>query len=286
MAHLDSTATLMTSYRPDPLDPRRSNARHWRLGAVACWLATALWLLGSWAVVSGAWAIGYEVDIAATLLCALLLLLAGLLTAWRGWQLGLDEAQASHKQWLSILLVRRDEAEQAAEAIESLCDALEDLQRAWQPVTGQRPPSSAPDVPRLDHISPALQPVLARQPGLTQQLQSLQARLVNVQVKFGRGDPLDALAYDLHPLSDEYRQLESALSQLFSELQSIEEQRADHLQQYQAQLDSQDPYAPWRTRLQAALTQVEQARALLARSLDQDPPLRPTHLDEFLGLRP
>ena len=275
----------MNSYRPAP-PHAPSLAQRWRWGAVLCLIATIVWLVGSWAIASGAGSVSYEVDMAATLLCAIGLMLAGTLAAWRAWQLGHDEAQASNKQWLSVLLVRRDEAEQAAEAIESLCDALEDLQRAWQPATGQLPRSNTIELARRDQISPVLQPVLARQPALAQLLQSLQARLVNVQVKFGRGDPLDSLAYDLQPLSDEYRQLESTLRHLFDELQSIEQQRADQLQRYRQHQDSQDPYAPWRVQLETALEQVTQARTLLARSLDQEPPLRPTHIDAFLGLRP
>jgi hypothetical protein len=38
--------------------------------------------------------------------------------------------------------------------------------------------------------------------------------------------------------------------------------------------------------LETALTQLEQARILLARSLDQTPSGRPAHIDQFLGLRP
>lgn len=286
MAHLDTTTTVMTSYRPEPNAPLLLNARTWRWGAMACFVTTALWLLGSWAAVRGLWSPGYEVDIAASLLFALVLLIAGMLAAWRGWQLTMAETLASNKLWLSVLLVRRDNAEQAAEAIENLCDALETLQRAWQPASELRAASTSTDLTRLDLISPELQPVLARQSALTQQLQSLQARLVNLQVKFGRGDPLDALAYDLHPLSDEYRQLESTLRQLFEELQAIEHSRAHQLDQHRQQQASQDPYAPWRTLLETALTQVEQARDLLARSLDQAPPMRSPHIDQFLGLRP
>ena len=256
-----------------------ANAGIWRWAATACLIATALWLTGSWAAMSGGLSLGYEVDVAATLLCALLLLIMGMLAAWRGWQLGLEDAQAANKLWLSVLLVRREDAEQAAESIEA-------LQRAWQPVTEHLQHPASPDTTRLDHISPDLQPVLARQSGLAQQLQTLQARLVNVQVKFGRGDPLDALAYDLLPLSDEYRQLESTLGLLFNELQAIDALRIDQLRQYRQHLASQDPYAPWRILLDTAMMQVAQARDLLARSLDQPPPMRPTHIDEFLRLRP
>lgn len=285
MAHLDTTAIRMNSTRPDHPASRLANARAWRWTASACLAATAVWLLGCWAALVGGLSLGYDVDVPASLLCALLLLALGMLSAWRGWQLGLVDLQASNKRWLSVLLVRRQDAEQAAEAIEALCEALEALQRAWQPMPEQRPPMLATDVARLDHISPELQPVLARQADLTQHLQAFQARLVNLQVKFGRGDPLDALAYDLHPLTDDYRQLEASLSQLFDELQSIEALRSDQLRQYRQHLGSQDPYAPWRNLLDTALTQLEQARALLASSLDQPPPQRSTHIDQFLGLR-
>ena len=276
----------MTLHRSPPALQASSAPQRWRWGAAACLIVAFVWLIGSWAIASGIWSVNYEVDMAATLLCALVLLLACTVAAWRAWQLGGDEAQASNKLWLSVLLVRREEAEQAAEVIESLCDALEGLERAWQPATDQLPRPNTSEVARLDQISPELQPVLARQTHLAQQLQSLQARLVNVQVKFGRGDPLDALAYDLQPLSDEYRQLESTLSHLFDELQAIEKRRADQLDWYRQQQDSLDPYAPWRAQLETALSQMALARTLLARSLDQEPPLRPTHIDEFLGLRP
>ncbi len=286
MAHLDTTASHMNPARADHTPPLLSHPRLWRWGASACLIATTLWLMGSWASLTGRLRLGYEVDMAATLLCACVLLVMGMLSAWRAWQLGVEEIQASSKLWLSVLLIRRDEAEQAAEAIDALCDALETLQRAWQPVTEQRPHAEATDAARLDHISPELQPMLARQSELNQHMQSLQARLVNLQVKFGRGDPLEALAYDLHPLSDEYRQLDSCLRQLFDELQTTETVRRDQLQQYRQHLASQDPYAPWRALLETALTQLEQARTLLARSLDQPPSGRPTHIDQFLGLRP
>jgi hypothetical protein len=117
------------------------------------------------------------------------------------------------------------------------------------------------------------------------QLQSLLARLVNLQVKFGRGDPLDALAYELQPLSQEHRELESRLGQLFEQLHAMERTRVDQLSQYREQQASQDPYGPWRLLLESALTQVEEARNLLAHSLDQAPPERSPHIDRYLGLR-
>jgi len=286
MAHLDTTATCMNPSRPEHPHPLLVNPRAWRWGAGACLITTALWLMGSWAALSGRWSLGYEVDVGATLLCAVVLLGFGLLATWRGWQLGVEEMQAAHKLWLSVLLVRRDEAEQAAEAIDALCDALETLHRAWQPVSAQAPHALAADAARLDHISPDLQPLLSRQSDLTQHMKSLQARLVNLQVKFGRGEPLEALAYDLQPLSDEYRQLNATLNLLFNELQATDTSRRDQLQQYRQHLASQDPYAPWRSLLETALTQLEQARILLARSLDQTPSGRPAHIDQFLGLRP
>lgn len=271
---------------PDTRSSLLTDARAWRWGAISLLLTTVAWLVGSWAATQGWLPVNYEIDIPATLLCAVVLLMMGLAATWRGWQLALARAQASHKQWLSVLVVRREEAEQAAEAIESLCDALESLQHAWHPLTERLGQTASTEAGRLDLISPALQPVLSQQSELGEQLQSLQARLVNLQVKFGRGDPLDALAYDLHPLSHEYRQLESTLSQLFEQLQSMERTRVDQLNQYRQQQSSQDPYAPWRVLLESALTQVEQARALLARSLDQAPIQRSPHIDQYLGLRP
>ena len=271
---------------PDTQPSLLTDARIWRWGAIALLLTTLAWLMGSWAAIQGWLSVSYDIDIPATLLCAVTLLLMGLAAAWHGWQLALAQVQASHKQWLSVLLVRREEAEQAAEAIESLCDALESLQHAWHPLTERLGQTASNESGRLDLISPALQPVLSQQSALGEQLQSLQARLVNLQVKFGRGDPLDALAYDLHPLSHEYRQLESTLSQLFDQLQSMERTRVDQLNQYRQQQSSQDPYAPWRVLLESALTQVEQARTLLASSLDQAPPQRSPHIDQYLGLRP
>jgi hypothetical protein len=263
-----------------------TGARLWRWGTFALLLATVIWLSGSWAAARGWLTLSYEIDMPATLLCALMLLLLGLATGWRCWQLSLGQTHAAHKQWLSVLLVRRDKAEQAAQAIESLSDALESLQQAWQPLTEQLGGVTSAETTRLDLISPALEPVLSEQAELSGQLQTLQARLVNLQVKFGRGDPLDTLAYELNPLSQEYRQLESRLSQLFERLQAIERTRVDQLSQYREHQASQDPFGPWRLLLESALTQVEEARNLLANSLDQAPPQRSPHIDRYLGLRP
>lgn len=275
----------MMNTSPDT-SPWLMDARPWRWGSVALLLATVLWLTGSWAAARGWLTLSYDIDVPATLLCALLLLLLGLGAGWRCWQLSLGETHATHKQWLSVLLVRREQAEQAAQAIEFLGDALESLQQAWQPLTERLGHVTSADTHRLDLISPALTPVLSEQSAVSLQLQSLQARLVNLQVKFGRGDPLDDLAYELHPLSQEHRELESRLGRLFEQLQAIERSRVDQLSQYREQQASQDPYGPWRLLLESALTQVEEARNLLAHSLDQAPPERSPHIDRYLGLRP
>jgi len=285
LAHLDSLQSRMMNTSPDT-SPWLMDARPWRWGSVALLLATVLWLTGSWAAARGWLSLSYDIDVPATLLCALLLLLLGLGAGWRCWQLSLGETHAAHKQWLSVLLVRREQAEQAAQAIDALSDALESLQQAWQPLTQQLGYITANETGRLDLISPTLAPVLSDQSDLAMHLQSLQARLVNLQVKFGRGDPLDALAYELTPLSDEYRQLESRLGQLFERLQAMEQKRVDQLSQYRELQASQDPYAPWRLLIESALTQVEEARNLLAHSLDQAPPQRSPHIDRYLGLRP
>lgn len=263
-----------------------TDVRVWRRGAIALLSVTAVWLVASWAALHGWLTVTYEIDVPATLMLAFCLLVLGLLAIWRVGQLERGQTDITHKQWLSVLLIKRDEAEQAAQALELLCEALESLDRAWlvTPERGVLP--GTPDTTRLDHISPSLEPVLSRQAALNHQMQSLQARLVNLQVKFGRGDSLDALAYDLNPLSHEYRQVESALNQLFGELQTIEHARADQLGRYHQERAHQDPYAPWRELLESALTQVEQARQSLARSLDQPPPQRSRSLDQYLGLRP
>lgn len=263
-----------------------ADARIWRRCCVILLAATVVWLLGSWVATRGWMAPSYEIDVPATLLCALLLLLVGLAAGWRSVQLATELTHASHKQWLSVLLVRRDEAEQAAEAIDSLCDALESLQRACRPLPHQTGAMVNVESERLHRISPDLHPVLAQQAELTRQLQSLQARWVNLQVKFGRGDSLDALAYELQPLSHEHRQLESSLTQLFEQLQGLEHERVTQLDLYRQQAASQDPAAAWQTLLESALTQVDQARTLLARSLDQVAPERSPHIDQYLGLRP
>jgi signal transduction histidine kinase len=263
-----------------------TDARAWRWVCAALLLATVAWLMGSWVATRGWLSLRYDIDMPATFLCALVLLLLGLGAGWQCWQLTGGQTQATHKQWLSVLLVRREQAEQAAQAIESLGDALESLQQAWQPLTEQLGHVTAAETSRLDLISPDLEPVLSVQSEMSGQLQSLQARLVNLQVKFGRGDPLDALAYELTPLSHEVRDLESRLGQLFEQLQAIERTRVDHLSLYRDHQASQDPYGPWRLLLESALTQVEEARNLLAHSLDQAPPHRSPHIDRYLGLRP
>lgn len=277
---------MMSSQPISPLS-LRSNARVWRLSAAVLLLATAVWLIGSWAATHNWLDLPYVIDVPATFLLALVLLALGLLAAWHSWQLEQAQAHDGHKQWLSVLLVKREEAEQAVDAIESLFDALELLQQAWRPGSEDQSPLIAlTHASPLNLISPALQPVLSLQPEVTQQLQSLQARLVNLQVKFGRGDSLDTLAYDLQPLSQEYRHLESALNQLFSELQSLERHRIDQLDRLHQQQSAQDPYAEWRMQVESALAHVDRARQALARSLDQTPPARAPHLDDYLGLRP
>jgi hypothetical protein len=276
----------MMNTSTDSSSPWLTDARWWRWGAMALMAASVAWLGSSWAAVRGWLSLSYDLDIPATLLCALVLLLLGLAASWRAWHLSWQQNQSTHKQWLSVLLVRREQAEQAAQAIESLSEALESLQRAWHPETQKLGHVASHDAQRLELISPTLEPVLSQHTDLTAQLHALQARLVNLQVKFGRGDPIDALAYELNPLTQEYRQMESRLAHLFEQLQALELTRVNQLNLYRDHMASQDPYAAWRLQLEAALTQVDEARTLMAHSLDQAPPQRSQHIDRFLGLRP
>lgn len=276
----------MTHPQPDHMSSWMNDIRVWRRSAIALLSASAVWLIVSWAAIRGWLTVTYEIDVPATLLLAFLLLSAGLLALWRVGQLESSQGDIAHKQWLSVLLVKRDEAEQAVQALESINDSLESLERAWLDTPEHAAQPVMQDSSRLKLISPELEPVLSLQTALNQQMQALQARLINLQVKFGRGDSLDALAYDLNPLSHEYRQLESALNQLFIDVQTIELARADQLNRYCLELNQQDPYAPWRELLESALQQTQQARQALARSLDQPPPMRTRSLDQYLGLRP
>ena len=231
--------------------------------------------------------LGYEVDVPATLLCAIALCMLAGWAAWTSWHRERELLESAQRQWLSLMMVRREDAETAAEHLESVCDLLEALVQSWHPVAINHPlPPALVRSERLDHISPALAPWLSRRSELEHHLHALQAGLVNLQVKFGRGDPLDALAYDLSTLSDEYQQLASTLESMLNTLQDLESQREQALAQHHSRLTSEDPYAPWRHTINSALAHMETSRTLLARSLDKPLSPRPPHLDQFLGLRP
>lgn len=263
-----------------------ANRRAMQWVAAVLWASALGWLLGSWGATQGWLSLPYTVDVPATLLCAALMLALGMAAAWRFWQLEQGHAQAARKDWLSVLLFKREEVDRAAQALEQIGELLESSQLARPTHNGPRTDMAVLHADQLQRISPELQPVLSRQSELRQHMQSFQARLVNLQVKFGRGDSIDALAYDLQPLSHEHQQLDSSLSQLFDELQALERARTDQWTQYHQQRAEQDPDAAWRGLLESALSQLEHARRALARSLDEAPPERRVRLDDYLGLRP
>lgn len=264
---------------PSPLSvPHRSL---WPWLSAALWLALLLWIVAGWAAVAGHWSLGYAVDGAATLLMAAPLALAAGLATRQAQRHALAHAQDAHKQWLSVLLVKRDQAELAADALEVLRDSLARLSDACRP-----PDANGADAPAVGPASeatrwqPDLLQVVAQEDVLRPLTHAVRARLINLQVRIGRGDPLESLSFEIQPLADEFQQIERTLQSLFQQVDTL----VKACEAPSAPAGVPDPLADLRPWVHSAIDEATRVRELLASTLDQPLPPAPSTLDEALGL--
>ena len=253
----------------------------WSLLSRLLWLALLVWIAAGWAAVAGHWSVGYPVDAAATMLMALPLAAAAMVSAWQGQRLALLQAQATHKQWLSVLLVKRDQAERAAETLETLCESLDLLARRCRQPTAQDAPVPLPTERAHAPLNEALiVPLVEQEQALRPLLQAVRARLINLHVRMGRGDPVEGLGFEVQSLADEFQQVEHRFNTVFGHVNRMQQQLDDL-----AHTESlPDPYGELRPWLQSALDDLAQARRLLAETLGQPLTPSPSGLDDALGL--
>ena len=171
----------------------------------------------------------------------------------------------AHKQWLSLLLHQREEAESALAHLQAAGDQLGEVLLASHEPLFQLIWQAQTQTPTLTHAQAHLQQASAAHHLLLDDVQRLTEKLVNVHLQFCQGTHQDNLMYDLAYLAEAFKGLQTATEQLGHILaqgaQPVAEPGPRPDQAFAERLDA------WRAQLHQVTRQLHEAQASLEKSL-------------------
>lgn len=173
----------------------------------------------------------------------------------------------AHRQWLSLLLHQREEAESAMAHLLEASDKLGQVQLESHVPLFQLIWQAQSQTPTLTHEQQHLQQASSAQRLLQEEVQRLQEKLINVHLQFCQGAHQDNLMYDLAYLSEAVKGLQASAEQVSQILNQGAHPPADAAQRPQPDQAFAERLDAWRAQLRDVKRQLNEAQSLLEKSL-------------------